>query len=193
MKCCIFIVAILFVGPSLRADEGEPHPNDCGPNSLILLLRLAGRDVAFDAVKQALPHRHNAGYSLGELQSAASKFGIRLSGIRLDRLDLPLIYPAIAFLSNAGEGHFVLLRPVGTTGKVVQVLDPPSAPAVMDYEQLLASPSWTGRMLVRETPTEWFISWIWLGIPCALLLAGAILASRGMFFWWRATREPALQ
>ena len=173
-----FIVVVLLGGSTLRADEVEPHPLDCGPNSLVMLLRLAGHEVALDEVKQALPPRHGVGYSLAELQSAASKFGLSLNGIRLDKSDLPLVQPAIAFLYSAGEGHFILMRPVGTTGKVVQVIDPPFAPAIMDYEKLLASRSWTGRMLIRQTTAEWFFSWIWVTIPFLLLLAGANLARR---------------
>ena len=172
------IVAVLFAGSTLRADEVEPHPLDCGPNTLVLLLRLAGRQVGLDEVKQALPRRHDVGYSLAELKTAASQFGLRLNGVRLDKSDLPLAQPAIAFLHTAGEGHFILMRPVGTTGKVVQVIDPPLAPTIMDYDKLLASPGWTGRMLIRQTAAEWIFSWIWVTIPCFLFLAGANLARR---------------
>ena len=81
----------------------------------------------------------------------------------------------------------VLLRPVGMTGKMVQVLDPPSAPAVVDYEQLLSSQSWTGQILLQQTPRWWFNRWIWLGIPCALLLAGSVMRIAACF-WVRPPR-----
>ena len=53
---------------------------------------------------------------------------------------------------------------------MVQVLDPPYAPAVVDYSQLLARPSGSGRLLVRRTTGEYLASRAWLP-PLALLVA----------------------
>ena len=150
-----------------------------------MLLRLAGRDVSLAEIKEALPLRNDKGYSLAELQTAAGQFGLGLTGIRLDERDLPLSHPAIAFLYTAGEGHFIVLRPVGRTGKVVQVIDPPSAPAILDYQKLLSSSGWTGRMLVRQSASEWFFSRIWLIIPLLMVLALAYLVRRRIKLRWR--------
>lgn len=170
---------------SVIANESDSYSNDCGPNSLALLLRTSGCDVALEEVNRALPEHHDTGFSLADLQSAALKFGVRLSGVRLEKRDLPLSRAAIAFLSNSVEGHFIVLRPVGTTGKMVQVLDPPSAPAVVDYDQLLASPDWTGRVLVQETLAERFLSWSWVAISGILLFGGVVFTRRRVLSWGR--------
>ena len=52
------------------------------------------------------------------------------------------------FLKSGPEGHFIVVRPVGHTGRLVQVLDGELNPNVGDAEWLFASPSWTGLALV---------------------------------------------
>jgi hypothetical protein len=56
------------------------------------------------------------------------------------------------FLARGRHGHYVVLRPVGHTGKLVQVLDPNEEPVVLDAARLYASPEWTGLALVPARP-----------------------------------------
>ena len=85
---------------------------------------------------------------MADLRAASAQNGVRLRRAKFVKGDGPLDRPAIAFLSLANEGHFVVLRPVGVTGTMVQVLDPPFAPRVVDYKDILSGRQWTGRVLV---------------------------------------------
>ena len=130
---------------------------DCGVNALFVLLKLEGCPVTFDQVEKALPAtRSPDGYSMAELAAASKKLGVSLDGVKFTIGDKPLARPAIAFLQDGKAGHFAVLRPVGTTRTMVQVIDPPSAPWIADYPRLLASKPWTGRILTpRDNARTW--------------------------------------
>src|SRR5579883_1705443 len=124
------------------AGPGQESKLDCGVNALFILLRLEGRPITLDRLYTVLPPRHGDGYSMAELAAAARSLGLRLGGVRFFRGDQALDRPASAFIKDARGGHFMVLRPVGTTGTMVQVIDPPSAPLMTDYDRLLASRPW---------------------------------------------------
>lgn len=131
----------------------EPHGSDpdCGVNALYLLCQIEGRPVELAQVTRGLPTRDPRGFSMMELARAAEAVGLPLDGIEIRRGEVSIDRTGIAYLSDGGDGHFVLVRPIGTTGKMVQVLDPPSFPRVMEYQELTSVKSWTGRMLVPRT------------------------------------------
>jgi len=162
----------LLLTPTLNARAvvaEETTKLDCGVNALYVLLRLEGRPVTLDRLESVLPKRHPDGYSMAELSAASTALGLDLVGVRFRRGDKPLRRPAIAFLKQAQAGHFSVLRPVGTTGTMVQVIDPPSAPWIADYDQVFAVRPWTGRILIPRDS--------WTARPVALLLM--ILAAAG--------------
>jgi len=116
------------------------EPPDCGVNSLFILLESAGKPASLETIRRALPPaRDPAGFSMSELQAAATSCGVPLRGRRFRRGAAPLTRPAIAHLETHrhGVGHFVALRPVGVTGTMVQVIEPPNDPKVVDYDDLL--------------------------------------------------------
>ncbi len=137
-------------GPVARA--AETTKLDCGVNALFVLLKLEGRPVTLDRLESALPPRHRDGYSMAELSKAAASLGLTLEGVRFAKGDRALDRPAIAFIKDAKGGHFTVLRPVGTTGTMVQVIDPPHVPWITDYDRLFASRPWTGRILLARDP-----------------------------------------
>jgi hypothetical protein len=142
---------------ALAVNAGAAGPDettklDCGVNALFVLLRLEGRPVTLDRLESSLPPRRPDGYSMAELATAARSLGLGLEGVRFIKGDKALTRPAIAFLKDAKGGHFAVLRPVGTTGTMVQVIDPPQAPWIADYDRLLAARPWTGRILVPSDP-----------------------------------------
>ena len=51
-------------------------------------------------------------------------------------------------MKRTQHGHFLVIRPVGHTGKLVQIVDSLQSPEVIDKSVLLASPEWTGLALV---------------------------------------------
>ena len=61
--------------------------------------------------------------------------------------------PAIAFLERDGHGHYAVVRPVGHSGKLVQIIDAAEGdPIVMDATDLYALRQWTGLALVPRRP-----------------------------------------
>ena len=141
---------------------------DCGVNALFVLLRLEGRPVTLDRLTAVLPARHPEGYSMAELSQASRVLGLDLEGVRFTKGDKALKRPAIAFLKDVKGGHFTVLRPVGTTGTMVQVIDPPHAPWIADYDRVFATKPWTGRILSPRA--SWWVR------HAALLSAVAVCA-----------------
>ncbi|MGO9471236.1 MAG: cysteine peptidase family C39 domain-containing protein [Isosphaeraceae bacterium] len=170
------VVGLLGLAVSLRgAERGEEVTRDCGVNVLFVLLRLEQRPVSLDRITSALPPQRPDGYSMGELAAAGAHLGLELEGVRFGKGDKTLDRPAIAFFKDARGGHFVVLRPVGSRGTMVQVIDPPRVPWVADYDRLFPAKSWTGRVLVRRDP--WLVRNM---IPSLMALAGSILIVAGI-------------
>ena len=159
-------------------------------SALFILLRLEGRHVDLDRMESALPPRHPRGYSMADLAAASRSLGGRMEGVRFScgREDMPLTRPAIAFVNGARGGHFAVLRPVGATGTMVQVIDPPGAPRITDYDRILSSKAWTGRVLVPRDP--WIVR---NAVPLATGAAGFVLLLAGLTLTLRATRERSGQ
>ncbi len=130
-----------------RADAG------CGPQTLYMLLRLQDRAVSMHEVRRALgPGRGAHGHSLGGLAKGSAGFGIPLDAVRLPRNERTITTAAIAFLKRNGVGHYVIVRPAGHSGTLIQVVDPADGqPAVVDYRDLVELPGWTGFALVPKS------------------------------------------
>lgn len=174
--------------PALAGEIGDqPGPTaadvDCGGASLYLLLKLEGQPISFSALTDQLPTRPPEGYSMKQLRDAAGRFGLRLKGLSLRR-DPP--FPrstALAFVNRESHGHFLVVRPVGHTGQMVQVFDGLGGPVVMDWTNLRKSSEWTGIVLIPDRP-----SW-WIRIPQAIALAGLITIT---LMYFRARRRRSV-
>ncbi len=118
--------AVFSVGFAPAGQENGRSGLDCGVNSLFILLQLQGRPVSLARLEAVLPAQHPQGRSMAELSEAARSFGVRLRGVRLETRGSLRGRPAIVYLMDNAGGHFAVLRPVGTTGTMVQVLDPPT-------------------------------------------------------------------
>ena len=165
----------LLLGQSIRPEESEEDTFDCGTLALYHLLRIEGRPVELAAISLRLPAMPPAGYSMLELRDAAKACGLRLSGVRLKDPVRELNGPMIAFLKR---GHYVVVRPVGHTGKLIQVLNGVEPTRVMDKERLFTSSEWTGLVLAprRSGWREWVI----------VLLTS--LSGLGLLLWLRPKR-----
>jgi len=178
-RACLLAAAML----TTNSVASLPLPSerttlDCGVNSLFLLLSLEGHPSTLNSLDAALPARHPDGYSMAELAAASRALGLSLDGIQLAKGGPPLDGPVIVFIKDTKLGHFALLRPVGTTGTMVQVLDAPSAPQIVDMARLVAMKSWTGRALIPRTP--------WYRRYAPTLLAAAV--GLGLIGWWTRQR-----
>ena len=169
----ILVVGVL-IGTPVKSAETQQDPSDCGAKSLVLLLSLLGHKISIQDVLATLPPNRAQGVSLSDLQASARALGLRLRGVNLDARNIPLTKPAIAFVKLQDSGHFVVLRPVGVTGKIVHDIDPPSAPFIMDYDRLLGGAAWTGRVLIPETAVDRVLSWTRFGL--AIVAATSVLA-----------------
>jgi len=121
--------------------------------------------------------------AMAELATAARSLGLQLDGNRLVKGDTSLDRPAIVFLKDARGGHFAVLRPVGNTGTMVQVIDPPHVPWIADYDQIVSGKTWTGRILVRRD--AWIVRNM---IPVLMAVAGCVLLVMGLSHGLRTVR-----
>lgn len=184
-RACLVLLVLLAQAVDLPAAESNATTKlDCGVNALFVLLKLEGRPVTLDRMESLLPPRHPEGYSMAELSTVSAAFGLNLDGVRFVKGDKALARPAIAFLKDAKGGHFAVLRPVGTTGTMVQVIDPPHAPWIADYDRVMRTRGWTGRVLTPHAP--WLSRYL---VP--LFLAPAGLAT--LAFGWHISRRRSSQ
>jgi ABC-type bacteriocin/lantibiotic exporter with double-glycine peptidase domain len=148
----IGLLFLIFPFPKCGLAAIASEETDCGARALFLLLRELGRDISLKDVVRILPAHRLSGSSMLELANASNRLGVPLEGITLQRNNKPLRASAIAFIESPPVGHFVYLRPVGFTGTLVQIIDPPRIPRIMDYNQLMSRKYWTGRILIPAKP-----------------------------------------
>jgi Peptidase C39 family len=167
----LLVASLPFGTGTLHAQAtGSAHPPspDCGTVALYLLLHAEGHKTSLRDVQSLLPGPASAGRSMKDLRDGARALGMSLRGVVLPRKDGAIDRPMIVFLKRRPGGHFVFVRPVGHTGKLVQAIDPSFATAVMDKADLFAMPEWTGLALVPCGDRRL----LWAG--CGLFVAAAI-------------------
>ncbi len=175
----VSVAAFAMIGEVGRAGEDAYHPPDCGAACLYALLLSQDQSVDLETIQRDLSPYGHGNYSMDELRYVAGRHGVELIGTKYGRGDLPLDQPAIAFMRGSANGHFVLLRPVGTTGTMVQVLDPPRAPQIVDYDRLFQSASWTGQILTPRSAFSSILGWLKLGLVAVVAaVAGRVLVRR---------------
>ena len=129
------------------ADEEVRNSGDCGPVALYALFRLEGRPTSIEAIAARLPKPRPESHSMRQLRDASRSLGLILDGAYLGKDTGPIDRPMIVFLKVDREGHFLVIRPVGHTGKLVQVIDANQPTRVMEKAELIASDQWTGLVL----------------------------------------------
>lgn len=135
-----------------KPDDSDFRINDCGVNCLYVLLRSLDRDVDLAKLRASMPVPGELGLSMEQLQQAASDHGLALSGVRLASQDFPIDRPAIFLMKTGERGHYVVVQPAGTTGKMAIVLDFPRPPRLVDYDEIIAQADWTGLALIPSRP-----------------------------------------
>ncbi len=177
----LFVIAMKWtcsaLGQPIHPEEREKDAFDCGTLALYHLLRIEGQPVGLAAIGLHLPTMPPLGYSMLELREAAKASGLRLSGIRLKDPAREVDRPMIAFLKR---GHYVVLRPIGHTGKLIQVFNGAEPTRVIDKERLFASSEWTGLVLVPSRSI--FEVWVTVLLAC---LSGLVFV-----FLMRIGRRP---
>ena len=163
---------ILFsVAAGAFADDNrsESEAGTAAPTALYHLIHLEGLSGRLDQVRSALETPATVGHSFRELRQAAGRLGLSLDAIAIPK-SLPAIdRPALAFVKSGPEGHFLVIRPVGHTGRLIQVLDGERPPVVLDADRLFASPSWTGLALVPRRPNDFRRAMLFCSVGCMTL------------------------
>jgi ABC-type bacteriocin/lantibiotic exporter with double-glycine peptidase domain len=138
--------------------------------ALSLLLKLEGREQSLERLLELLPTRSPAGFSMAELAAASRKLGLALDGVEAPRGRSTLERPAIVLFQGPRGGHYAVVRPVGSTQTMVQVIDPPGHPFITDYNRLTEGKMWTGRALIPSKPY-----WPRWAVAGCLAVAGTLL------------------
>jgi hypothetical protein len=188
------IIAIDLVAIQLtRGSETLPHrqpisaETDCGALALYTLLSLEGIGTDLAKIDAALPSRHPEGYSMAELRSAAHQCGLDLIGVKWNKSVRQPDRPLLALLRRGDHGHYVVVRPVGHTGSLVQILDIKMEPLILDATILYAMPEWTGLALIPK-PKGSLTHLIIVMATGILVLLSAILVVRRRHFGSRASK-----
>lgn len=159
--------------------EFSPTENDCGIRALFLLLRAMDIDTSFEDIRTALPPPSFEGYSIAELREASRKLGLSLRVERLDPKSYGIGQPMIAYLEQPSGGHFVFIRPLGKSDRIIQVLEYPFAPKIMDLDYFISHTGWSGIATIprsgRTMPLLAIIALVLvMGMAVGLLLLGKL-------------------
>jgi ABC-type bacteriocin/lantibiotic exporter with double-glycine peptidase domain len=184
------ILGILGEGPDEPpvAPKLDPPPSestdiepDCGLKALYNLMHLSDLEVDYVSIADALPPLHRDGYAIGELRDAASRLGMRTAAYRLRLADLPRDRPSLARLHVPlrDAGHFVVFRPVGTSGRLVQMLSPPYVPRILDLVEITPRGNPELQVLVPVSLTESAVLWSREHSVVLTILVIAIVAGVG--------------
>lgn len=187
------IVGLLLSGAPVSARGAADSPSsspECGLTALYTLLRLEGIRPAYAALTEARPATRTRSLSLADLENMARRQGLRTRAVRLssglDHLDRP----AIIHLRRGSIGHFVVLRPVGHTGRLVQVFDGLEEPVTRDLAAIQSSDEWSGFALVPQRFLADLAPFV-LGLGALLLLAAVVLREWVTRHRRVVRREPA--
>jgi hypothetical protein len=161
-------------------DTPAAPPGDCGALALYHVLSLEGRRTNLDRIESALGALTPDGHSFLEIRAAARRLGLRLDAVVVRRERLQISGPTLAFVKSGQHGHFIVVRPVGHTGRLLQILDGYRDPLVVDADRLFASDAWTGLGLVPHKPNYLVVA--------AGALSAACLAALGLRQWNRGRR-----
>jgi len=177
---CLLAIAIGWPRAGLGAEPSQnADPSDCGTVALYHLLRLEGHPVEFNQLQAVLGASGPEGHSFRELCRAGRRFGLALDAVVLPKRRSSVGGPTLVFLKNGPEGHFVVVRPVGHTGLLVQVLDGEETPVVIDTERLFGSPLWTGLALVPRRTNHFALVAVSVSLCCTIVLGFLMWNRRG--------------
>lgn len=160
-----FLFAGLIAPAPTLADDAQAF--DCGTLSLYILLRLEGKTTDLGQITSRLPHMPASGYSMKELRDAAHNLGLDLTGVKLKNSGRLDDGPSILSLNKEGHGHYVVIRPVGHTGNMIQMFDSARYPTLLDVDSFRNSQEWTGLVLIKPARSRFFF---YTGIAMSICL-----------------------
>ena len=156
--------------PTLADDK---QAFDCGTLSLYILLRLEGKTTDLGQITSHLPPVPASGYSMKELRDAAHEAGLELTGVKLKNVGRLDDGPSILYLNKEGHGHFVVIRPVGHTGNMIQMFDSARYPTLLDVDSFRNSQEWTGLVLIKPARSR-FVFYTGIAMSICLVSFGLL-------------------
>lgn len=165
-------------GPAEAALAMDDEASVCGVDSLYILSRLEGRRASLATIQAMLGRSGPQGHSLVSLREGAFLLGLSLRGARIGLEDWPLDRPALVHFKGQPRGHFAVIRPVGHTGKLVQVIDGADHVEVEDFDHLVKLPTWDGLALVplrAGDVLKQVAPWLIVSMIFSMLAAAAIV------------------
>jgi ABC-type bacteriocin/lantibiotic exporter with double-glycine peptidase domain len=160
-RCAITVVVVL---NNSLAVSGQ-HPNaamavredpsakrhetqyECNTISLYMFYKINCIDIDINMIEGLLPPSTARGRNMEALVNASRTLGLPLEAVRFGPNE-PIQEPSIILVRRSEHGHFVVVRPVGRSGKLLQVLDGYAAPRIVEATRVYQSPQWTGLALV---------------------------------------------
>ena len=161
--------------PTLADDK---QAFDCGTLSLYILLRLEGKTTDLGQITSHLPPVPASGYSMKELRDAAHEAGLDLTGVKLKNVGRLDDGPSILYLNKEGHGHFVVIRPVGHTGNMIQMFDSARYPTLLEIDTLRNSQEWTGLALIKPARSRFVLYFATAVLTCLMALRFLLIMKR---------------
>ncbi len=143
---CVATSSALAADPPVGSSVPPGRDHDCGTSALCVLLRLEGHPTSL--AEMPAPAVEGTGRSMKDLKETAARHGLALSGLRIEPRAGAIDRPSLVFVDRKPHGHYLVVRPVGPSGRLIQVIDPGREPFVVDAIDLFRSPGWTGVALV---------------------------------------------
>ena len=148
--CLLNLSIVVQAGQQRSTAPDKPELYECGVLSLYTFLRLNNVAVKLQDLDDVINPSQTDGHTLKELRDAGKKFGLRLIGVHL-RKGQTISAPVIIYFKSGRHGHYAVLRPVGHTGKLVQLMDTLApVPEVSDFSVVTSRTDWTGICLMRK-------------------------------------------
>jgi len=184
--------------PHVPEEKREiPQDNYCGVYCVYSLLKLAGKDAAFQDLVQPEYIGSRMGSSIAELKRAAEDHGLFTLGLKnvttttLREAQRPIILHVKRKEESLGYNHYVLF--LGSESDKAIIYDPPRAPRLEPFYAL--APTWSGRGLLVSTepidawaffaPARKRLFW-YVGL-CAV----GVALGHGIRRWWKAAATGA--
>jgi len=179
---CVVLAWAIFYAPNclgqVAVSSSDTAEYDCGTLALHTLLTIEGRPTPIDALQSRLPSGPQEGHSMAELRDAAGAFGLTLIGVSLPRSDRAPDRPALVLVKWKQHSHFIVIRPVGHSGKLLQIIDTARDPIVVDAADVYAAPEWTGLALIPRRTSWAFPIALGLCVACCSVCALRLVVRR---------------
>lgn len=115
---------------------------------MYIFLKISKYEYSLDTVKNSLPANSPDGYSMQDLCVTGNKLGLDLAGVKITDDAFVFEEPSIVLLKGGKNGYYVVVRPIGRSGKLIQIIDPAGSIEVVEWRALRKSSYWTGLALM---------------------------------------------